>query len=127
MPVNIPITAAGARRIRVSVGPERFVFRSYYVTGQERHWLLDIFDGQGRPLISGVNLVPGVDNLLKGHGNVLDGHALHVLAKSGTEKNLDAPGKSLTLLWFTPGEKNPYESGDPLETVGEQLWSWPTP
>lgn len=125
MPVLIPVTPAGERRARVDVGPERFVFRTYFVHGQDDHWLLDIYDEQERPLITGINLVPGVDNLLKGHGNVLDGYQLHLAAEQGSEKRVDAPGNTMILLWFNPGEINVFVPGDPMDTIGDELWTWP--
>jgi len=123
MPVTIPITTDGARRITVNVGPERFIFRTYFVRGQDQHWLLDILDEQERPLISGINLVPGVDNLLKGMGDALEGYQLHVLLSSGSEKDLDAPGNTMALVWFNPGEENPFTSPDPMEAIGAEFWS----
>ena len=123
MPVTIPVTAAGSRRVRVAIGPKFFEFHTYYVSGQSRHWLLDIHDDSGNPLIVGINLVPGVDNLLKGRGNVLRGHQLHVLAKKGTETNPEALGNTMTLLWFLPGEENPFTPGDPMDAIGENLWA----
>ena len=123
MPLLIPVTSAGSRRARVRVGSDILVFHTYYVSGQSRHWLLDIQDDQERPLITGINLVPGVDNLIKGRGNVLRGHQLHVLAKKGTETNLDALGNTMALIWFKPGEENPFTPDDPMDAIGENLWA----
>ena len=117
MPVEIPVTPAGDRAVTVNVGPDVFMFRTYFVSGQDDHWLLDIRDGQGRELISGINLAPGIDNLLKGRGDALDGYQLVVLAGTGTEKNMDAPGTTMFLVWFNPGEKNPFVTLDPMETI----------
>ena len=122
MPVEIPVTPAGERLVRVNIGAGTFVFRTYFVHGQDDHWLLDIRDNQENPLLSGINLVPGVDNLLKGMGAVLDGHQLHVVATSGMEKDPEAPGNSMALLWFNPGEENPFRPPDPMETIGTGEW-----
>ncbi len=122
MPVEIPLTPAGERTVSVNVGPEVLTFRTYYAKGQERHWLLDIRDRQDAPLISGINLVPGVDNLLKGRGEVLEGRQLHLLVERGSEQDLEAPGNTMTLVWFNPGEDNPFHPEDPMDTIGTNVW-----
>lgn len=122
MPKIIPITPAGERTVTVNVGPDVFMFRTYFVFGQDQHWLLDIMDGQENALVSGVNLVPGVDNLLKGHGDVLEGYQLNVTVASGSVKDLEAPGNTFFAVWFNPGEENWIRPGDPMDTIGTDLW-----
>lgn len=122
MPVEIPVTPAGERIVSVNVGPDVFTFRTYYVLGADRHWLLDIQDGQNQPLVSGINLVPGVGNLLKGRGDTLEGYQLYLHVESGSEKDEEAPGNTFFLLWFNPGEDNPFTPRDPMETIGSDLW-----
>lgn len=122
MPVEIPVTPAGERVVSVNVGPDIFIFRTYYAAGQDRHWLLDISDGQENPLITGINLTPGVDNLLKGMGDTLDGYQLHLVVAEGTEKDLEAPGNTMFLVWYNPGEENPFKPLDPMDTIGTDLW-----
>lgn len=123
MPVSIPVTAAGERVASVHVGPEVLQFRTYYVQGQDRRWLLDISAADGTPLAAGVALIPGVDNLLKGRGDTLEGCQLSVRLTRGTERDPDAPGNGMQLVWHNPGEKNPDEPADPMETIGQDvLW-----
>ena len=118
MPVEIPVTAAGERFVTVNVGPDIFIFRTYFADGQDRHWLLDIQDGQSNPLISGINLVPEVNNLLKGMGDVLEGYQLYLAVLEGSAKDLEAPGNTMALVWFNPGEVNPFQPGDPMDLIG---------
>lgn len=124
MPVEIPVTPAGERFVTVNVGPDIFIFRTYFAFGEDQHWLLDVQDGQGNPLITGINLVPGVDNLLKGMGDALEGYQLHLLVDEGTEKDLEAPGNTMALIWFNPGEENPFTPLDPMETIGTEFLPW---
>lgn len=124
MPIIIPVTPAGERFVTVNVGPEIFIFRTYFAYGEDQHWLLDIQDAQSNPLISGINLVPGVDNLLKGMGDTLEGYQLHLLVHDGTEKDLEAPGNTMELIWFNPGEENPFSPLDPMKTIGTELLPW---
>ena len=118
MPVEIPATPSGERFVTVNVGPDIFIFRTYFAEGQDRHWLLDILDGQSNPLVSGINLVPGVDNLLKGRGDTLQGYQLYLSLIEGSEKDLEALGNTMALIWFNPGEENPAQPGDPLDLIG---------
>jgi len=122
MPLEIPITPDGERFVTMNVGPDTFIFRTYFASGQDDHWLLDIQDSQGSPLVSGINLVPGVDNLLKGHGDVLDGYQLHCLVLFSSAAAPEAPGNTMFLIWLNPGEENPFVNLDPMETIGTDLW-----
>ncbi|WP_394026567.1 phage baseplate plug family protein [Desulfovibrio falkowii] len=124
MPSIIPMSPAGERTVTVNVGPDVFIFRTYFVSGQDDHWLLDILDAQETPLITGINLIPGVDNLLKGMGDTLKGYQLHLLVESGTEKDLDALGNTMSLVWFNPGEDNPAVPSDPMDTIGTEIVPW---
>ena len=118
MPVQIPVASDGERIVTVNTGAEILIFRTYFVCGQDQHWLLDIMDSQEKPLICGINLVPGVDNLLKGRGDALEDHQLYLHVRSGTEKDLEAPGKTMFLIWFNPGEQNPFAPDDPMLSIG---------
>ena len=122
MPIEIPVTPAGERFVTVNVGPAVFVFRTYFVYGADQHWLLDIMDGQSSALISGINLVPGVDNLLKGMGDALEGYSLYLMVFEGSEKDMEAPGNTMALVWFNPDEENPFGPLDPMETIGTEEW-----
>jgi len=124
MPSVIPVTPAGERTVTVNVGPDIFIFRTYFVSGQDDHWLLDIKDGQENPLITGINLAPGINNLLKGMGDALEGYQLLLLADAGTEKDPEAPGNTMFLFWFNPGEENPFITLDPMETIGTEWLPW---
>lgn len=124
MPSIIPMSSAGERTVTVNVGPDVFIFRTYFVAGQDDHWMLDIMDAQEKPLITGVNLVPGVDNLLKGMGDLLEGYQLHLLVESGSEKDMDALGNTMSLVWFNPGEDNPAVPSDPMDTIGTEIVPW---
>ena len=118
MPVEIPLNPAGERFVSVNVGPETFIFRSYYTYGADSHWLLDIRNSQNQPLISGINLVRGANNLLKGRGDILNGYQLFLVVYQGSEKDLNAPGNSMALIWFNHNEENPFLDQDPMDTIG---------
>ena len=123
MPILIPVTSAGSRSVRIAAGEEYFTFRAYYAAGQSRHWLLDILDGQERPLVAGVNLVPGVGNLLKGTGEAMDGYQLMAVTDPGTSGTTpESLGRTMQLVLFRPGEFNPFIPMDPMDTVGDDLW-----
>ena len=124
MPVEIPLSPAGERFVTVNVGPEIFIFRTYCTYGADSHWLLDIRNSQNQPLISGINLVRGADNLLKGRGDTLEGYQLYLVVHRGSEKDLNAPGNTMALIWFNPGEVNPFLPQDPMETIGSDMLNY---
>lgn len=124
MPVEIPLSPDGERVISVNVGPEIFIFRTYFTYGADSHWLLDIRNSQNQPLVSGINLVRGADNLLKGRGDTLEGYQLYLVVHSGSEKDLNAPGNSMALIWFNPNEINPFFAQDPMDTIGTDIWNY---
>lgn len=127
MPCSIPLTCDGERLCSVNAGKKLFMFRTYFI--QSPHWLLDIYDAQENPLIAGINLTPGSDNLLKGHGDILDGYQLLLVTNpmkhnsDSAHKSLTAPGSTMHLLWLEPGEDNSLLLPDPMEVIGSKGWA----
>ena len=121
MPVVIPMTPDGARRVTCSVGGRRIVFRSYYSAGQDRKWLLDLYDIDETPLITGIALVPGSDNVIIGQGDTLNGYQLYVLASDNYPYEKEALGNTLNLLMYSPGEENWFNPGDPMMHIGRTI------
>lgn len=114
MPVEIPLTSDGARTFNINTGLDVFYLRTYYIDGQDSAWLLDIADSAEQPLITGLKLVPGSENILKGQGDKMEGYQLFVYLASGEPGALEAPGNTLRLLLYNPGEENWFSVGDPL-------------
>lgn len=114
MPVAIPVTNDGARRVTVELAGQRLTFRTYFSTGQKSMWLLDVYNDENVQLIAGINLVPGSDNVLKGHGDTLDGYQLYVLTMDENYNLPTALGSTVILMMYVPGEENLYSTGDPL-------------
>lgn len=123
MPTIIPMTADGARRVTVEVAGKRITFRTYYSVGQSPVWLLDLFDTDGTPLITGIALWPGSDNVLKGHGDTLNGYQLFVFATDDNPSSPNALGQSVTLWMYEPGEENLFSPGDPLLYIQKTILS----
>lgn len=117
--ITLPVNSSGARLFSVNTGTDIFAFRTYYTAGETPLWLMDIYDGDGVELLTGLALVPGSDNLLKGHGDKLEGCQLYVLLLENEQGDMDALGKYLQLIWYNPGEENLVSSGDPLSTIGK--------
>lgn len=118
MSVVIPVNNDGARRVTVEISEQRLTFRTYFSTGQANMWLLDIYDNDAAPLIVGINLVPGSDNVLKGHGDVLNGFQLYVLTFDDHYTAPTALGTTVGLIMYAPGEENLFSPGDPLLYLG---------
>lgn len=120
MPVVIPMKPDGDRVIQVDLPSVQLKLRTYYSVGQQPMWLLDLLDGNDAPLITGIALVPGSDNVIKGQGDILYGHQLYVLTLTEEEISYTDPGalgNTLVLLLYLPGEENLYKVGDPLLTL----------
>ena len=81
----IPLTSDGSRKVVVTTDAGILTFTTYYMT-LIKSWLCDIEDANGVALVTGLNLVISVDNLLKGR-NVLKNHILRVISEGNTENN----------------------------------------
>ena len=128
MGVEVPTTDAGARSATYLIGDKYLTFRTYYSSGQQDLWLLDIYDYDGNPLIVGIAILPGSDNVIKGHGDTLNGFQLYVLNMDTLPVgDVKALGESLHLIAYAPGEENAYQNGDPLLTIDESLLVENTP
>ena len=121
MPVIIPTTTDGDRKVTCEIGGQHFVFRTYWTTGQESIWLLDIFDINEEPLMVGLAILPGSDNILKGHGDTMKGYQLFVLAMDNKPGDPEALSNTVLLIMYSPGEENWFMPGDPLIDIDTNL------
>lgn len=117
MPVFIPMTPDGDRVVTVNTGSGVYAFRSYYASGFERRWLLDIADAAGTPLLGGATVVNGCANLLQGQGEKFHGVQLAAALISGDIGGEEALGETLLLVWYNEGEENDFPTLDPMETL----------
>lgn len=125
MPMLIPLSSHGNRSIAVDTrGGGVYRFRSYYSMGMYDGWFLDIANYNEETLIKGVRIVPGCPNLLIGHGDRFAGRQLACAVLSGREDAPDALGNGTYLVWFNPGEVNPFVIGDPLLDIPYDQWAF---
>lgn len=123
---ELPVNSEGSRLISLNTGHDYLTFRTYFTAGQKNSWLLDIRDGNLKPLVSGVNLITGSDNVIKGQGDKLKDYQLFVaLHPDFTADDQDGLGNSLRLFLYLPGEENLYKNGDPLEHLEERFNEFP--
>ncbi|MCC8194887.1 MAG: hypothetical protein LIP28_09615 [Deltaproteobacteria bacterium] len=116
--ILIPLTADGARVVTVDTGNGLYRFRTYYSNGPERRWLLDIRDTSEKALATGIPIVPGSANLLKGLGDAFKDACLLAVAETDTDLGgMEAPGDTLHLAWMGSGEENLFPALDPMDTV----------
>ena len=103
----LPLTNDGSSKVTASTSAGLLTFRTYYMPLLPA-WLMDIEDATGTKLITGLNLVTNVDNLLKGQGDVLKGFTMRVYSLSGKENNTpDSLGNDCQVVLFSPDETVP--------------------
>jgi hypothetical protein len=103
----LPFTDDGSSKVTMPTSAGILTFVAYFMPLLPG-WLVDISNANGTPLITGLNLVTNVDNLLKGQGDILNGYTLRVYSVSGVDNNTpDSLGKDCQVLLFSPGEVVP--------------------
>ena len=123
MPSLIPATNEGNREILVdTAGGGVYRFRTYFSQGQMDGWYMDIRTSTGDALLLGKRVVPGCPNILKGHGDLFRDVQLAVVVLNGSEQNPNSLGNGVYLYWLNPGERNPYQIGDPLTDLTPDDW-----
>lgn len=114
MPQLIPLTNDGARQVTVATNAGVYTFTTYYVP-LIQSWLMDIDDADGNRLITGMNLVSGVDNLLKGSAGKLNGATMRVYCTEGENNTPDSLGVTSFLVLFSQDEEIPEYDSNALQ------------
>ena len=114
----LPVTNDGKRTFTTPIDGTDYVFETYYVVGQNNHWMMNIKDINDNPLITGICLTAGA-NLLRGKGTLFQGHQLYAVPVSmPNERDFTALGESLLLVWYLPNETSPYTFPDRFDYQG---------
>jgi hypothetical protein len=113
----MPLTDDGCRELSVTTPAGIVTLRTYY-SELASVWRCDIIDGAGATLLSGLSLVAGTPNLLKGMGvALLEGYSLEVVTSAMQDAERDSQvwesGLALLVLWL-PGETARTQTGDPM-------------
>lgn len=107
MPQEIPFTNDGCRKIDVALGENMFRMRTYYLP-YTKHWVLDIMDQDDNPIIMGISLNTGVDNLVKGKNKMFQNQTIRCVSVDGKENNTpESLGESCFVLYYPEGETPP--------------------
>ena len=107
MPQLIPFTNDGCRKITITLGENVFILETYYLPDIQR-WLMDIYDVDENPILLGISLNVGVDNLVKGKAKVFEGQTLRCVSFEGKENNTpESLGTTCFLYYFSKGETAP--------------------
>ena len=61
----VPLTNDGSRKATYNLGGKDYIIETYYLP-KTKTWLMDIYDINEIPILTGITLIPGVDNLVKG-------------------------------------------------------------
>ena len=112
--IQLPLAPNPSSRVTVDTGSGVFVFVTYWLPSKAV-WLMDILDSSSKLLLSGIALLPGIDNLLKGHGELFKDLVMQVQCENGTlNDKVDSLGNTAQVLWFASNETNPIAYSDPL-------------
>ena len=107
MPQIIPFTSEGSRTIDVALGNNMFRMRTYYLP-YTKTWLMDIMDQEDNPIVMGISLNVGVDNLVKGKAKIFQNQTIRCIKVAGSDDSLpDSLGKNLFVVYYPEGETPP--------------------
>jgi hypothetical protein len=111
----IPLTNDGARTMTCETPAGQLTFYTYWQPLLST-WLMDLSDGAGNPLLTGMALVGGTPNLLAGTGlSQFDGYNLSVVeGNGGNSRSIDSWGNTAVLCLFNPGETPFLVMSDPM-------------
>lgn len=113
MPQFLPITST-QQRIRVSLGERVFILENYFLPTIKK-WILDIYDQDENPLIFGVCLQTGIDNLVKGKNILFENQAIKLYSSNG--KPADTPdclGVTHFVVYFGENDVKPTSFKDKM-------------
>lgn len=116
MYIVLPITNDGCSELTVPTPAGLLTFTAYWAPLRSC-WLCNIQDGNGGDVATGIALLSGCQNLLKGLGNtVLDGYQLTVLTNhsDNAERNNETWGKQAILVLTPAPGIMPFPLVDPL-------------
>lgn len=107
MPQLIPFTNDGCRTIDIALGDNMFRLRTTYLP-YTKTWVLDIMDQEDNPIIMGIALNTGVDNIVKGKSKIFQNQTIRCISLDGTENNTpESLGNSCVVLYYPEGEEVP--------------------
>lgn len=107
MPAIIPLTNDGSRKITITLGENVFIIETYYLP-HIQCWIMDIYDIDENPILLGMTLNVGVDNLVKGKSPIFDGQTIRCISinESGNNDALSL-GNTCFVIYYAKGEKVP--------------------
>lgn len=101
----IPLTNDGCRRINIALGQNMYILETYYLP-HIRVWVMDIYDMNNNPIITGISLNVGVDNLVAGKSELFRNQTIRCVSVNNTENNTpDSLGKTCFVIYYGEGEK----------------------
>ena len=102
-----PLTNAGCRTIDVDLGENMFRIRTYYLP-HIRRWIMDIMDQQDNPIVVGICLNVGVDNLVKGKAKIFEGQTIRCVSVDDSENDTpESLGTKCFVIYYPKGETPP--------------------
>ena len=107
MPQLIPFDNTGSRKITVALGENTFRLRTYYLPYIKR-WIMDIYDTDENPILVGISLNVGVENLVKGKSEIFENQTIRCISLDGSENDTpDSLGNNCVVVYYGVGETPP--------------------
>ena len=114
MPFIVPLTNDGSRRATYNLGGQDYIIETYYLP-KTQCWLMDIYDINENPILTGIKLIPGVDNLVKGLCIEFDEQAMQIQTIDGGNNDTpDSLGTTAFLIYYAKGEEVPASYEDKM-------------
>lgn len=107
MPQLIPLTNDGCRQITIALGEYVFIIETYYLP-HIKAWVMDIYDEDQNPILTGISLNSGAGNLVKGKASIFEGQSIICYSIDGKDNNTpESLGKTCFVLYYPQGEEPP--------------------
>lgn len=114
MPQMIPFTNDGDRKITIALGENVFILETYYLP-TIKCWLMDIYDIDENPIITGICLSVGVGNLVKGKAPIFEGQTIRCVSPTGEENNTPTSLSTTCFVYYYPqGDEPPVQYEDKM-------------
>ena len=106
--IFLPLYTDGQYFYRTPIEDNIYKFTITYVKGAQEHWVMDIADSMDAPILSGINLVMGSKNLLKGNNTSFNDLYLMAVYDEQIKDIMQLPKNANMFVIFVTKEEAAY-------------------